>query len=106
MSRTLSITAGIGQGTILGPLIFIFYVNEVITNISELRVNIYADDYLIYSVGNNWERMIHKIPEGLTACMWIQVCIGRSGVYRGHYRPCAGMSKVGYLLVISHIWCS
>ena len=34
-------------------------------------------------------------------CMWIQVCIGHSGVYRGHY---IGVSKVGYLLVISHIW--
>ena len=31
---------------------------------------------------------IHNYAEssGITACMWIQVCIGHSGVYRGHYR--------------------
>ena len=51
---------GIGQGTILGSLIFIFYINDVIKNVAELRVNMYADDCLIYCIGNNWERMVVK----------------------------------------------
>ena len=48
---------------------------------------------------------IHNCAEssGITACLWIQVCIGHSGVY---IEDTMGMSKVGYLLVISHIWCS
>ena len=65
VSHTLPVTSGIGQGTILGPLIFIFYINDVIRSISDLKVNMYADDCLIYSVGNNWETMYLKIQTGL-----------------------------------------
>ena len=43
---------------------------------------------------------------GITACMWIQVCIGHSGVYRGHYRDVKGMLFVSiesYLMLLNHI---
>ena len=33
---------------------------------------------------------------GITACMWIQLCIGHSGVYRGHYRDVKGRLFVSY----------
>ena len=52
---------------ILGPLIFVFYINDVIRNIANLRVNVYADDSLIYTIGNDWERMVPKIQNGLNS---------------------------------------
>ena len=64
-SEPLSINSGIGQGTILGPLILIFYINDMVKNISHLRVNMYADDCLIYCIGNNWNTMRQKIQEDL-----------------------------------------
>ena len=33
---------------------------------------------------------------GTTACMWIQVCIGHKGVYRGHYRDVKGRLFLRY----------
>ena len=33
---------------------------------------------------------------GITACMWIQLRIGHSGVYRGHYRDVKGRLFVSY----------
>ena len=38
ISQCKPVQTGIGQGTILGPLIFIFYINDVIGNIGILRV--------------------------------------------------------------------
>ena len=64
-SKPLHITRGIGQGTILRPLIFIFYINDVMSNVGELRVNMFADDCLIYNIGNNWENMVPNIQDGL-----------------------------------------
>ena len=41
---------------------------------------------------------IHHCAEssGITACLWIQVCIGHSGVYRGHYGDVKGRLFVSY----------
>ena len=65
VSNILDVSTGIGQGTILGPLIFVFYINDIVYNIANLRINMYADDCLIYTVGNNWEIMFPKIQDGL-----------------------------------------
>ena len=69
MSDVLSVTSGIGQGTILGPLMFIFYINDVSKHIGELKMNMYADDCLIYCTGNNWNMMRPKIEDGLNSFM-------------------------------------
>ena len=54
----------IGQGTILGPLLFIFYVNDLTSVLTDLEINMYADDSILYCSGNDWTRMILKVqPE-------------------------------------------
>ena len=68
VSNILRVDSGIGQGTILGPLIFVFYINDLMNNIADLRINMYADDCLIYTVGNNWNMMFPKLQQGLKSC--------------------------------------
>ena len=65
LSQSHIVSTEIGQGTILGPLIFVFYINDVINNIENLHIDMYADDCLIYTVGNNWDNMTLKLQEGL-----------------------------------------
>ena len=36
LSRTLGIKSGIGQGTILGPISFIFYINDLLNDLGVL----------------------------------------------------------------------
>ena len=45
-----------------------------------------------------WSGKIHNCADssGITACMCIQVCMGHSGVYRGHYRDVKGRLFVSY----------
>ena len=64
LSDELKVCTGIGQGTILGPLIFIFYINDIISVLDVLKINMYADDCILYTSGNEWNRMRQKIqPE-------------------------------------------
>ena len=64
LSSELNVQTGIGQGTILGPLIFIFYINDIVSVLDVLKVNMYADDCILYTSGNEWNRMSQKIqPE-------------------------------------------
>ena len=71
VSPDLHVISGIGQGTILGPLIFIFYINDIVSVLRCLKINMYADDCILYCSGNDWNRMKLKIqPELYSVQRW------------------------------------
>ena len=51
LSSPQSITAGVPQGSILGPLLFILFVNDLPLDVSKSTVKIYADDTTQVSLG-------------------------------------------------------
>ena len=48
MSDTADITFGVPQGSVLGPLLFLIYVNDLPGCIHNSRPQLYADDTVIY----------------------------------------------------------
>ena len=65
-STTAPITYGTAQGSILGPLIFILYVNDMFesTNLSG-NIYMYADDTLIVNKSDNVDDVTEKCAAGL-----------------------------------------
>ena len=53
ISPKVPVKTGIGQGTILGPLFFIFYINNKVSVINNLKINMYTDDCFLYISVNN-----------------------------------------------------
>lgn len=47
-STTKDISSGVPQGSILGPLLFILYINELFNSITYCRIQTYADDTQLY----------------------------------------------------------
>ena len=47
-SAPVSVMSGVPQGTVLGPLMFLIYINEIGINI-KYRIRLFADDALLYA---------------------------------------------------------
>ena len=64
VSTELHVQTGIGQGTVLGPILFIFYINDIISVIRTMKINMYADDCILFTSGNDWQKMLETMqPE-------------------------------------------
>ena len=54
-SETRQVECGVPQGSVLGPLLFILYINDLPDAIENARSIIFADDTTIYISGRNIE---------------------------------------------------
>ena len=61
LSDALETKYGVPQGTVIGPILFLLYVNDITMCVKECRVNIFADDTMIYITGKNIAEMIAKM---------------------------------------------
>ena len=74
-STNAQVTYGTAQGSILGPLIFILYVNDIFASLNQdSSIYMYADDTLILSKSENITDLTSKAEEALGKIMyWCEV---------------------------------
>ena len=69
-SDKINVTSGVPQGTVLGPILFLVYINDFNEYIKHSTLRLFADDSIIYKTIQNKEDT-QKLQEDLTsAAKW------------------------------------
>ena len=64
-SSTQSVTCGVPQGSVLGPLLFIIYTNDLPDTLNQSSSILFADDTTLYISDDNLYRLYAKMNEEL-----------------------------------------
>ena len=68
-SDSQNIMFGVPQGSILGPLIFLLYMNDIVNSALEGESVIFADDTNIFVTGNNEKRNLLFSRQSIKICL-------------------------------------
>lgn len=60
-SMPLETTYGVPQGTVLGPILFLIYINDMMKCVKDCKICMFADDTMLYIVGKNVNELIQTI---------------------------------------------
>lgn len=74
ISSPREVPLGVPQGSVLGPLLFIMYINDIKSAIGSCELNLFADDTVLFFGSNDPKEALRKIKEGIIQInKWLKI---------------------------------
>lgn len=91
ISEDISVSCGIPQGSVLGPTLFLIYVNDLCNmNIKNAKIFSYADDTAIVFSGTSWAETKVYTEQGLAQISkWLKNNLLTLNTSKTHYLCCS-----------------
>jgi hypothetical protein len=71
-SAAKEIGLGVPQGSVLGPLLFILYIDDIKHVLKHCKISLFADDTLIYIASDTLEKALKKMNEDIASlAVWL-----------------------------------
>ena len=64
-SSDMTVTQGVPQGSVLGPLFYIIYANDLSKLVESCQIAMYADDTVLYTANRNFEKSVLDLQNDL-----------------------------------------
>ena len=64
-SETCSVQYGVPQGSVLGPILFILYTNDIPYSITHGQTVLFADDTTVCYRGHDWQQLYERAKNDL-----------------------------------------
>lgn len=65
-SSLLEVKMGVPQGSVLGPILFSIYINNLGVDLNQTKANFYADDTILYTSATSLKEAIYHLQSAFS----------------------------------------
>lgn len=90
LSRKIPVSSGVPQGSVVGPTLFLLFINDIVESVKNSKIMLFADDLKVFNTSENFDALQNDLDQILMWSKLNQLSISYqkcSVLYMGNSNP-------------------